>query len=150
MMQFFHIIVRVKTNKVFLRSKYMASNRISYNISGDHLVALFDYVNTHLTLMESAGFIKYEQTEPKKRIALPQIQKSIEEYLERFLPAIEQVTTKLIGEICPICYQCYLPNEKCRKLHCQHVYHANCIETWFERNLDNLSCPMCRTSQYND
>lgn len=133
----------------------MNSSQISYTISSSkHLEELFDFVNRHLTIMESA-MIQYqdpiELLDEKMKIKLPSpIEQPLAKYLARFLPEIEKVTTQLIGDLCPICYQLYLPNEKCRTLICQHTYHANCIDGWFGNNLDDLSCPICRKSQYND
>ena len=131
----------------------MATSRISYTISSsNHLEELFDFVNRHLTIMES-NVIQYHNPilDEKMKINLPSpIEQPLAKYLARFLPEIQKVTTQLIGDLCPICFQHYLPNEHCRKLNCQHTYHANCIDMWFGNNLNDLSCPTCRKSQYND
>lgn len=142
------ILIRTVSNKEFLQSKYMATTRVKMSITSDDLEAIFNFVNRHLTIMESAT-LKYSEHDFGERIELPpQIQKPLNQYLSKFLPAIQEVTTQLIGELCPICYQCYLPQENYRKLKCNHTYHASCIDKWMGGNLDELSCPLCRESQY--
>jgi hypothetical protein len=36
-----------------------------------------------------------------------------------------------------------------RELSCKHVFHRKCVDEWFYANLDDLSCPCCRQSQYS-
>lgn len=45
-------------------------------------------------------------------------------------------------DICSICRE-ETNNKLCRKLKCGHVFHCECIDTWFSK--DN-TCPYCRFS----
>jgi len=115
----------------------------------DHLNDIFDYVNSHLTIMES-NTIQYNlEEDTNSRVVIPKpLEISNEEYLANYLSPVKTVTTNLIGDMCAICYQCYLPHEKYRKIKCNHIFHQNCIDTWLSQNLDDFSCPLCRKSQY--
>ena len=43
--------------------------------------------------------------------------------------------------ICSICQEVVYPVEKIRTLGCKHIFHKDCIETWFEIT---KTCPLCR------
>jgi hypothetical protein len=44
---------------------------------------------------------------------------------------------------CSICHISIINNEICRKINtCNHIFHQNCIDTWFNRH---NTCPICRT-----
>ena len=44
-------------------------------------------------------------------------------------------------ETCTICRENFENNSIVRKLNCNHIFHLNCIDTWFE---SNIRCPVCR------
>ena len=45
-------------------------------------------------------------------------------------------------ESCTICRENFNPNSIVRRINgCGHVFHINCIDTWFE---SNITCPVCR------
>jgi hypothetical protein len=48
------------------------------------------------------------------------------------------------NELCVVC-QDYMLKEKhiIRILHCNHIFHVNCIDRWF---CDNCTCPLCKFS----
>eukprot|EP00607_Mallomonas_marina_P000580 CAMPEP_0182426274 /NCGR_PEP_ID=MMETSP1167-20130531/12770_1 /TAXON_ID=2988 /ORGANISM="Mallomonas Sp, Strain CCMP3275" /LENGTH=237 /DNA_ID=CAMNT_0024607601 /DNA_START=460 /DNA_END=1173 /DNA_ORIENTATION=+ len=47
------------------------------------------------------------------------------------------------GQIeCCICQEVMSPGIEVLKLHCRHVYHTTCVESWLEKN---NTCPMCRS-----
>jgi len=51
------------------------------------------------------------------------------------------------GEICTICQDNYLKNERISELNCGHWFHEECINTWFATELSQgkqKSCPLCR------
>ncbi|KAI3444418.1 hypothetical protein Pfo_001083 [Paulownia fortunei] len=51
------------------------------------------------------------------------------------------------GTSCTICLEEYSPQDTIRCIIlCQHYFHANCIDQWFEKN---SSCPVCRTSIFD-
>jgi len=44
---------------------------------------------------------------------------------------------------CAICYEEFdVP--KIVKLSCDHLYHMNCINEWFEKRINCPTCPLCR------
>ena len=43
--------------------------------------------------------------------------------------------------ICPICYSTFRENNICSIIACNHRFHPNRIQRWFE---NNHTCPMCR------
>ena len=46
-------------------------------------------------------------------------------------------------ESCSICMENFSPNSIVRKLNnCGHIFHVDCVDTWFETN---MTCPVCRT-----
>jgi hypothetical protein len=48
------------------------------------------------------------------------------------------------NDICSICLDNYnIENNGCKMKKCTHIYHINCIKTWFESS-KTLSCPLCR------
>lgn len=42
---------------------------------------------------------------------------------------------------CNICLEDYMDGEVLRKLPCRHIYHRDCVDTWFKRR---SICPTCR------
>lgn len=56
------------------------------------------------------------------------------------LPKIK-VTEELKETICSLCLEEYTDNESVTRLHCQHVYHLDCIKVWVLRS---NCCPLCR------
>jgi hypothetical protein len=48
----------------------------------------------------------------------------------------------LVDLSCAVCQQAVTEGEEIRRLlHCNHQYHRDCIDTWFQRN---VHCPVCR------
>ena len=48
---------------------------------------------------------------------------------------------------CSICQNNFIKGEYFRELPiCKHIYHKKCIDKWFYTDLENMKCPMCRTS----
>lgn len=65
-------------------------------------------------------------------------------------PTIEQIENAStvyrnineIEDLCTICQDGYEINQEMRKLiHCNHIFHKECIDTWFR---ENVHCPTCR------
>lgn len=58
---------------------------------------------------------------------------------------IDSATTLLTGvtgQICSVCQDVIIETDMTRRInHCNHTYHRNCIDQWFERN---VRCPVCR------
>ena len=49
-------------------------------------------------------------------------------------------------EQCVICLNDYESDDQVRRLRCGHVYHALCIEEWFEQS---SACPLCKDDLNN-
>jgi hypothetical protein len=45
-------------------------------------------------------------------------------------------------DTCSVCIDKFVPDDTCRELVCQHLFHKDCIDHWLD---DNISCPVCRT-----
>lgn len=69
-------------------------------------------------------------------------------------PTIESYPKIVLGEsrrlpkpddmTCPICLSEYRPKDTLRTIpHCQHCFHADCIDGWLRLN---ATCPICRKS----
>lgn len=45
-------------------------------------------------------------------------------------------------EVCAICQDTIEENQSARRInYCDHWFHTNCIDVWFEQN---VHCPVCR------
>jgi hypothetical protein len=50
--------------------------------------------------------------------------------------------TVAVEDVCTICQDTIDLNQEVRRLsHCNHLFHCNCIDTWFRTN---VRCPTCR------
>lgn len=124
--------------------------KTSFTLKNNDLVDMFDHINRHLTIMES-NTIKFNENTDSSKIVLPkEIHKTPSQYISKFINHSKPVNTRLIGQTCPICVECFLPSETYHQLSCNHCFHSICIEKWLMTDLDELSCPLCRCSQYND
>ena len=52
------------------------------------------------------------------------------------------VLNNLPDNECSICLDIYKENDFLIKLKCNHMFHKECLEPWFNNN--NNSCPLCR------
>ena len=48
---------------------------------------------------------------------------------------------KYAEQHCPICLDIFKKEKRAVKLPCEHIFHRECIERWFE---EKLSCPLCQ------
>lgn len=56
--------------------------------------------------------------------------------------ALRGATIEDETEACAVCQENYTEGQAIRSLnHCNHNFHRNCIDPWFERN---VHCPVCR------
>ena len=51
------------------------------------------------------------------------------------------VYKKLNDEVCVICQDDISKGDVIRTLNCKHIYHLDCIDTWF---IENKKCPTCK------
>ena len=47
---------------------------------------------------------------------------------------------------CAVCLCKVKEKEEIRVLKCEHVFHKDCLNTWFSFKYNNTSCPLCRVS----
>jgi hypothetical protein len=47
-------------------------------------------------------------------------------------------------QTCSICLTNIKTGEDTWHITCGHVYHLDCLESWFEYDSENISCPLCR------
>ena len=52
-----------------------------------------------------------------------------------------QVFNNETPHTCSICHSQIEQNSIVRHLHCNHIFHANCIDQWFSQH---INCPLCR------
>lgn len=53
------------------------------------------------------------------------------------------------NESCIICFETYKPDDQCKKLPCEHLFHTDCISKWLSMH---GNCPICRddlSKKYN-
>ena len=74
------------------------------------------------------------------------------------LPTYQKITDDMLHEgsitkkrshcsMCSVCQNNFIKGEYFRELPiCEHIYHKKCIDKWFSKDLENMRCPMCRTS----
>ena len=49
-------------------------------------------------------------------------------------------------DVCSICLDPIDGNTNSCELHCGHIFHVDCIDTWLK---DNTNCPQCRQNQFH-
>jgi hypothetical protein len=55
---------------------------------------------------------------------------------------LKMASTEDEDEQCAVCQESYTEGQALRKIHhCGHIFHKNCIDIWFQRN---VYCPVCR------
>ena len=60
----------------------------------------------------------------------------------------EQIQTKKCeksDDVCSICLDSMDAQTNNCELHCEHIYHVDCIDTWLK---NNTTCPQCREHQF--
>lgn len=45
------------------------------------------------------------------------------------------------NETCPVCHEDFVEGERLKKLHCNHIYHNDCISVWLKKE---KKCPFCK------
>jgi len=67
---------------------------------------------------------------------------------ERMCPAAPLEADAEVGgepDLCCVCLNAKVEGDLCRRLHCGHCYHADCIDDWWSRgDANELVCPLCR------
>ena len=63
-------------------------------------------------------------------------------YLESVYPDATTEDLRTMDNVCIICREEMQAGNACKKLPCSHIFHKNCLRTWFQRQ---QTCPTCRT-----
>lgn len=63
-------------------------------------------------------------------------------YLESVYPDATAEDLRAMDNVCIICREEMQAGNACKKLPCSHIFHKNCLRTWFQRQ---QTCPTCRT-----
>ena len=91
-----------------------------------------------------------EQSEYKEEEIGDLVTKYYETYLDRWKKIrdngyFDEVSMKIDKSVyqdsCVICINDFKRNETILKLHCNHIFHENCIEEWLQIKME---CPICR------
>lgn len=45
---------------------------------------------------------------------------------------------------CSICLENFVKGQQLRRLACQHVYHEECIASWWKQKGKKTTCPVCK------
>lgn len=54
---------------------------------------------------------------------------------------------RVLNDVCGICQEDFIEDERIVDLACQHFYHERCLEKWFDfqlQNGKNAACPLCK------
>lgn len=104
---------------------------------------MFDYVNSHLTMMESSYDDRkslFKSREGAERVSIPEPRYQSSSKSKN---ANEYVYSSYHDFDCTICMEGIRIGESVRKLKCNHMYHATCLE-WFQSDPESgVICPTC-------
>jgi hypothetical protein len=84
--------------------------------------------------------------QPRDRAPRPGLTADEIESLPQFTvgSAEHQSHPSLESDACSVCLAEFEQGERVRVLHCQHCFHADCIDQWLCRH---RSCPLCKADQ---
>ncbi|KAF9104212.1 hypothetical protein BGX29_002243 [Mortierella sp. GBA35] len=84
---------------------------------------------------------------PSTSFAIPMQQPDQEQTTCNILAA-EPETVSISEDLCSICLGEYVPDDRRRVLHCDHEYHAECVDVWL--TLKSTQCPLCKHDLLKD
>jgi hypothetical protein len=126
-----------------------------YKIDKKEQVKMFDYVNSHLTLMENnydnhKSLFVVKENNQKVVIPEPRYQSSINKSpMDRQSKSTSKPTSEPYVYSsyhdfdCTICMEDIKVGEYVQKLKCKHLFHADCL-LWYHSDPDStLICPTC-------
>ena len=122
----------------------------------DNYADMVEHITRHMIVMDKALLVYPEnqtktdiKTETKTFVTWSNPE--IGEYLEHLLGEEQQIITTYLDEPCGICLtQLTLEDKYTPLATCTHIFHPECIKKWFDLDRDNMSCPMCRETQYHE
>ena len=126
---------------------------INFPLSYNFELIIRNDIKKGFTLKELIKYIKklykfiYEEEE---RTATPQTIE-IKKYCitcenKDFNKYIKTISTDNINEECSICYNELNTASHIANLSCNHLFHFDCVKTWF---INNGKCPICRSNVFN-
>ncbi len=130
------------------------SIKVKVDPKSTHFMELWQHVNRHLTVFESAdlNYNQEQSSDPNSYIdknLLKPKELSSKEYLARQnLSQSKPTTPQILDQLCVICLTLFELDECYRQLNCGHIFHTDCIDSWLSQNLDDFNCAICRTCQY--
>jgi hypothetical protein len=137
----------------------MSSNKrniyIKSNVDKREQLKIFNYVNSHLTLMENSCDDKkslFTVKESNEKVVIPEpryqsSQKSRSSIPSGKRPIDPYVYSSYHDFDCTICMENIRVGESVQKLTCGHMFHANCLQ-WFQSDPDSdLICPTCEDEE---
>jgi len=79
---------------------------------------------------------------PSKEYDEKRMRELVKDVLKEVCPA---TTVNEEEAMCTICMEAVTPEEPCRRLLCKHVFHEECIMSWWVQEPSaDLTCPTCR------
>eukprot|EP00924_Labyrinthula_sp_SR-Ha-C_P001368 snap_masked-scaffold_44-processed-gene-1.11-mRNA-1 protein AED:0.83 eAED:0.83 QI:0/-1/0/1/-1/1/1/0/261 len=85
------------------------------------------------------GSVKQDRWRRRSKEVIRSIKKF--KYKELKVEGVEIIEDKSTEESCLICLDKYKNKDFVKRLRCDHLWHAKCIDTWLK---DNSTCPFCK------
>jgi len=114
----------------------------------DFEVLLCEYgtiCNKQIILHEQKTFMNYNHVEHPNQIAFGQKYEHIDIYesdvnYQKIYAVNLTYDENSHGKSCSLCYKSYQHNDTISLTRCNHTFHANCLEDWFDYQ---SACPSC-------
>jgi len=130
---------------------WMSFSVVTFVLSGYFMLgALMDrFLVYHMPSEDSVIVIDDDRHRPRDEGFDPEGRRR--ELINRVCPCMTY-EDKGKEDICVVCLDTVQEGDQCRVLHCQHVFHKRCIDSWWlQRPFGmELKCPMCRQQHRRD
>lgn len=111
------------------------------NITNEVVYDESDYSNTYSATFDESNFsTTYEISEENIYLETIDSETIDKKITIKKLREISEICKSTQNMLCPICKAEVKKGDIIRKLNCNHLYHPNCIDEWFD---DNTNCPTC-------
>ncbi len=88
-----------------------------------------------ISLREAEAAIREEENQPDG------IRPASKKDLDTLETECLQEDDERLGEMCGVCLEIFIVDDKCSRLQCNHSYHTDCCVEWFKIH---GTCPLCR------